>query len=97
MADELTPEDKKEIMAWLTKKWVTPKTCPICSHNNWIIAGDLTTPIRLSGGNFNIGGTTYPMFLLVCGNCGFTHHFNAAVAKLSALDKKPGGDSGDTS
>jgi hypothetical protein len=88
-------------MAWLKEHWVTSKNCPICAQNKWIVAGDLVTPVVLKEGGFTLGGPTFPQFMLVCGNCGHTHYFNAIVAKLQKLardsNKTGGSDSGDTS
>ena len=97
VADDLSLDDKEEIMAWLKKHWVTEKTCPICTRNHWIVGGHIVTPTRMRNGGMDLGGTTYPQFMIVCGNCGFTHYFNAAVAKLRAVSangKKEGGADG---
>jgi hypothetical protein len=90
----MSAAEKAEVMKWLNEKWVTSKHCPICAHNNWIISDHFMTPMVMSGGNVEIGGASYPQFTLVCSNCGFTHHFNAVVAKV--IPKESGGSDGTT-
>lgn len=93
----LGPAKKAEIMTWLNEKWVTQKHCPICSSNNWIISEHLVTPLTMtSSGVVELGGENYPHFMIVCGDCGYTHLFNAVISKLLPGNKEGQDGSGKT-
>jgi predicted nucleic-acid-binding Zn-ribbon protein len=96
--NDLTPEDKAEILAWLRDRWSTQRSCPICSHNNWVVGGHLVTPIITRDGGIQLGSVSYPYFMISCSNCGHTHFFSAVIARLrAATDKTDRGGDDDTS
>jgi len=77
--EEYTRERAAE---WLNKHWQGPKICPICQSNNWVFSESLVEIRPYHGGQIFVGGTLYPLFLLICGVCGYTVLFNAIVAGL---------------
>ena len=96
MADDkddsiLTPKQLETILAKIQEKWKGPRSCPICTTDNWTLASHVTSPVRLagSGGSFQLGGRAYPSMQVVCTNCGFVHHFNLVVLGLYPLSTEP--------
>ena len=86
---ELSEADKQNIIDTIMAKWVGPRTCPICTTDNWIIGSHLTTPVRLAaGGGMQIGGIVYPTAMIVCTNCGFVHHFNTVALKIPPIQNE---------
>ena len=75
----LTPEQKKQVHAWLQDKWKGNANCSVCLSNNWNIGGDIVTPTIFVDGGISIGGGAYPQVMSICGNCGHTVYFNAMV------------------
>ena len=88
-ADEkaLTRQQKDLVSDWLNPRWLTKK-CPVCSHNNWVIADHLVHGLTYSGGGVTIGGPLYPLVLLICQNCAHTLVFNAVVMGLVPAGKE---------
>jgi predicted nucleic-acid-binding Zn-ribbon protein len=67
-------------MEWLNKNWDTPKTCPICKHNNWSVSKSLSLLPRRVIDAMESPNLVFPVFLVTCGTCGYTMFFNALVA-----------------
>jgi len=76
----MEPYTKERAMEWLNKHWHTPKSCPICKHNNWAVSESSGIIPRLMQDRTEVGGLVYPLFLVTCGTCGYTLFFNALVA-----------------
>lgn len=81
----MEPYTRERAMEWLNKWWRGPKDCPICGHNNWGISESVTEVRPYTGAPFMVSGGVYPLFLVVCGTCGYTHFFNALVAGLEPM------------
>lgn len=97
MADShLSQAETEQILAWLKERWVTSKECQICRHNRWSVPDDLVAPPVMTGNVMELGGKTYPAFMVVCANCGFTHYFNAVIANIRP-NNPPGGQDGSSS
>ncbi len=76
----LTTEDRTKIDDWLKTNWHMGK-CPVCNHQNWVLADHVVTPILYSGVGF-IQGARYPQIMIICQGCGYTLYFNAITAGI---------------
>lgn len=97
MADQNEQENQRQrdrATAWLQSKWVSPvKQCSICLQNNWTITE--TVEVRqFAGGGLVLGPSSglYPLFQVICNNCGNTLFFNAA---LSGVVQRPPSQEGE--
>jgi predicted nucleic-acid-binding Zn-ribbon protein len=83
---------RERAMEWLNKHWNTPKSCPICKHNNWTVSDSVGVMLPVSGGRIEVEGLAYPLFLVTCSTCGYTLFFNAVVAgfapQIPGLEEK---------
>src|SRR5262245_17440369 len=80
---------KERAMEWLGKNWHTPKVCPICCSNSWIISDSLVALYHLlADGLLRSGGPLYPLFSVTCGVCGYTLLFNSVIAGLTIEEPK---------
>lgn len=73
--------ERARALAWVNEKWTASKICPICATNTWSITEVLEIK-QYEGGNIVLGGgtATYPVFHVMCANCGYTHTFNAVIS-----------------
>lgn len=85
MSDQNTPppspEWKAKFVEFINAKVKEAGRCPECKELAITVADQIVSPIRLEGGNFQLGGPIYPQIMLVCTNCGNTRYFNAVIAK----------------
>jgi hypothetical protein len=80
-AGKLTAEDKQKCADWLNSFGKLPMLCPICGSKNWSIADHIVAPIVLGPGNgLQLGGVSYPQFMLISVPCGNTLFVNAVMA-----------------
>ena len=80
---KLSASERGEFQKWLQDHWSGVKICSVCQKNQWIAGEHLVTTTKISKkGDILLGGETYPLVLLTCGNCGNTLSFNARVMKL---------------
>lgn len=86
--EELTPEQRKAVMDWLTEKWGPDGECYVCKESNWAVGKHLVTPALFSEKGFWAGGPAYPQAMIVCTNCGHTVHFNAIAIGLLEANKE---------
>lgn len=89
---ELSAEDLERIKGAILAKWKGEKKCPICLANEWTIAPNCVTPMRLKGLSGSImigGGSTYPTAMLVCTNCGYTLNFNLVAIGIVPAKTEP--------
>ena len=78
----LTKEKKEEIIKKLNEKGVK-NTCPMCGHQNFIIAdGYFNSPMQQGLSGLVIGGPTIPAIPIVCTNCGFISQHALGVLDL---------------
>ena len=88
---QITSDDKRRVEDWLKDNWiVATKACPISGHNDWIIGDHIVQPNTYAGGGLSVGGTGYPMVMLICNGCGYTMYFNAVKLGLVAGNKSEG-------
>jgi transcription elongation factor Elf1 len=89
--NNLMPEsDKQKIIKKLQEKGVKID-CPMCGHNNFIIAdGYFNNPMQSDfQGGLVLGGPSIPTIAIVCGNCGFiSQHALGVLGLLIQNDKK---------
>lgn len=86
---KLSQADKDKIVTWLKEKGKNHH-CPVCSVNDWTVADNLLNGMVFSGGNFIVGGPSYPMAFIVCNNCAYTRHFMAVpMGIIPGEDKEP--------
>lgn len=73
--------EKERALEWLNDKWKGARLCQICGTANWTVA-DVVELRPYEGGNMVIGGGrgTFPVFQVICSNCGNTHLINAALS-----------------
>jgi hypothetical protein len=80
---------QQRAMAWLNEHWSAPdKRCPICNQLQWSTS-EVVEVRPFSGGGLVVGGPVYPTFMLICGVCGYTRLFNAAIAGILDPPEKP--------
>lgn len=84
----LTQAQKEVIVKWLSSK-APNMHCPACGSNRFSIADHLATPIIWSNGSFNIGGVSYPTFMIICDNCTNVQHFSAIASGVIAGNPPP--------
>lgn len=96
MTDEkhITPEQAEKLIAWLKEKAPHGIKCSVCGVNDWQIAPDIVTPLRLTDGAVSIGGSMYPLVMLICRNCAHTIFLNAILSGVmdrpKVADEKAG-------
>jgi hypothetical protein len=72
----LDPAETARLLEWLRTKW-KHKGCPVCEADSWTVnprVGQI-----YNEGTFR-GGTSYPVVLVFCTNCGYTLPINARIA-----------------
>jgi hypothetical protein len=75
---ELDALEREKAERWLQEKWPI-SACPFHGPTVWQI-GNLVQTIPYSGGDFNLGGPTYPLLSVICMTCGYTVFVNAVIA-----------------
>ena len=88
----LTQEEKGRVVAWLKerRKQGHEIICSVCGDRNWTLAEHVVAPTTYLGGKISLGGgSTYPMVMLWCNNCGHTLFLNAVIIGLFVPEKKP--------
>jgi hypothetical protein len=78
----LTPAENQKVINFLNSK-APNLTCSACGGRQFTLAKHLVTGVVLSGGDLSLGGTSYPMVLVVCQNCANTLQFAAIPMKLA--------------
>jgi len=80
---KLSKEEKDKAVHWLEERWPEPRTCPISGHDTWIIGDHLVTPLVWSQGDILVGGSVYPLVMVICEACGYTQMFNAVLLGIT--------------
>jgi len=76
----LTQTQIDQVATWVRGKWTTSK-CPMCSHNDWQLPGDVNISIVPEDGGVKLGGgPIIPCAVMVCRSCGNTLLVNLVVA-----------------
>ena len=86
---KLSVEESKLIAKHLDDKGVN-HSCPVCNHNNWSIGAHLLNGMVHTPGGVTIGGPTYPMAFIVCGNCAYVRQFMAIPLGILSSDSDGG-------
>ena len=53
------------------------RTCPICSNTEWNLRDKIFEITELPDDNKLFGSSTYPVIILKCTVCGYSHLINA--------------------
>jgi hypothetical protein len=77
----LSKEDREKVLAWLEQYGGGP--CSQCHQSVWTTSDHLVhTPIFSPYGGLVVGGSTYPLVLIACANCGFVRFVSALILGL---------------
>ena len=73
--------DLEKALRWIEENWVGEKDCAICGNSGWLMGEAVGEMKHLNPSsrwmpNF---GSSYPLIVLSCENCGYTLLFNAIV------------------
>ena len=87
--DEDNAEDViKNITDFLDDKWSKEsQICPICKKDEWIIMGKIfeyPEPHAMTKKSYS----SFPVGLVMCHNCGYTHSFNYILIKKRLAEQK---------
>lgn len=79
---KLSVDQIGKVNAWIADKLGgQARDCSTCGKNDWVLLDHLVAPVHTNGSTtYLTGGGTYPMFMLVCTNCGHTQFINAIAA-----------------
>ncbi len=79
--DKIAEIIKKIEEAIKKKTGRTDITCPVCTNNQFSVAGGFTNDFLMDkiGGNLVLGGQVLPSIPIVCSNCGNTFFLNVKV------------------
>ena len=71
---------------WIEDNWVGKRSCPICEGTGWFVGEYLgeVKSIQPKSKFWLNGGSSYPMIVLSCENCGYSLFFNAIVAGMNS-------------
>ncbi|MEK6888807.1 MAG: hypothetical protein AABW80_01735 [Nanoarchaeota archaeon] len=85
LSKEKTDQIIKKINEAIKRKTKEDLKCPICTNNNFLLAGGFTNDFLMDGfgGGLIIGGPVLPSVPIVCTNCGNTIFLNVKVLDLS--------------
>jgi hypothetical protein len=75
-------EERVRLEAWVAEKW-QHGPCPVCNTNDWNINPKIGQIINAAT---MAGGTSYPVLLISCTNCGNTLSINAVIAGVLSGD-----------
>jgi predicted nucleic-acid-binding Zn-ribbon protein len=81
---KLTAAEKQLAIDWINRHWRgRSQACPICGNTNWTLADHLVQPTTVGAQNALIlGGTSYPVVMIISPTCGYTMLFNAVIMGL---------------
>lgn len=85
---KIDTDKKQRIAEFLNSKVGSPKPCPVCGKTRWTLGDDVWELRQLSKDGLRVGGSLYPVILLICNECGNTQFLNAVV--VGAVDQKGG-------
>jgi ribosomal protein L37E len=80
MDGKLTADQQAKAVSWLNTK--NSNRCPSCGQRAFNVAEHFVAPPVFADGGLILGGSSYPVFMLVCTNCGLTQYYNAVLAGL---------------
>jgi hypothetical protein len=85
----LTPEQTAKAIQWLRANWGDARECPFHGPTNWEVGNILVATVGFTRGGLQVGGSTYPSFVVICGQCGFTVFVNAIKAGIVKAPEVP--------
>ena len=98
MADQqeaLTQAQRDSIARWLTEKGALG-SCSACGKSSWFVAEHLLHGQIFSNGNVILGGTAYPLAMIVCSNCAHSRMHLAVPMGILPAEADIGGKGGDS-
>jgi hypothetical protein len=88
----LTDYQRKLAADWLITKWGRGDRngLPICQsckdpNMSWSMGDHVLAPVVVANTGMNLGGVAYPVYSVMCSNCGEVHYLNALVMGLMKL------------
>jgi hypothetical protein len=70
--------------------------CPMCKKNQWVVHEVPTSiPVYETNGQVKIPGTSMPMAVMICRNCGFASFHS--LGALGLINQNQGGQAGQAS
>jgi predicted nucleic-acid-binding Zn-ribbon protein len=85
----LDNEQTKKVIANFDKTWAGPKVCPVCKHEDWVIAERVYELREYHGkGVFETSGSVIPFIVISCTYCGNTRFFNAIIMDVMKPQEK---------
>lgn len=79
-------EEAARVLALMRERFPNSPPCPFCGKDDFSVSSVVVLPPRI-GGLFS--GVAYPVFQIICSNCGYTQFFNAVIAGLLPDPNKP--------
>ncbi len=76
----LSAEDAAKCFKWINDHQPGDVTCAICGTTKWSIAAHVVEVRASTRAAVTIGAPTYPLFQMICSNCGHTLFVNAIIA-----------------
>jgi len=92
---KIDEKKREEILKKLSQGDYFQKGCLICGHKGWGFNDTVFEMREFCGGGLVVGNIPiYPVILVNCDNCGYTHFFNAITlgAIESNAQKKDSGN-----
>lgn len=68
---------------WLQQNHWSLPNCPISRKANWVLAEHIVEFHPYTGSGLVVGGSVYPVLMLICQDCGYTMFINAAIVGLA--------------
>lgn len=84
---KLSDEQRKKFEVWISSKAALIGKCPICSSREWQLIDHIVDLPIYRGGNFVVGGPSYPNVGILCRNCGNTHLINAVISGILSEER----------
>jgi hypothetical protein len=83
---QMTPEQSAQAQEWLRKQW-TNSLCPFHGSTRWEVGNVFGQVMSYSPRGLFLGGPTYPVLVVTCGECGYTVLVNAIKAGVVASEQ----------
>ena len=79
---KLTTDELARTADWIKLHWDKGGLCPVSGHNAWTVGDTMISTTAYTGTGISLGGSVYPMILVICNGCGYTRFLNALVAGI---------------
>jgi hypothetical protein len=77
-AEPFTTAGRRQL-DWVREKWGDDRACPYCRNTSWSVPDEIAE-IRPFGPRLD--SVAYPVFQVICQNCGNTVLINAVIADI---------------